>query len=136
MLSHQDLTSAHTLLRSMYTSLTEVEELTQELAQAVDRGDQVSARMFLSMRQTEIDRLVHDHAALRKQCDHLPAEAGALLWDMVSGIYDGPSPSPEAETLLRQAQQNRSALQRIFHADQAVSRRVAGPDSFYAKSKP
>lgn len=136
MLTDQDFSAACVVLRSMYTSLIEVEELTQELSQAVTRQDQVSVRMFLTMRQAEIERLTGYQKKLRHQCDQLPSDQGQQLREMLTGTYRGSAPAPGADALLRQAEKNRSALERIRRADQTVSRRLAGPNSFYTKKKP
>ena len=136
MLTKQNFSSACATLRSMYTSLVEVEELTQELSGAVSRQDQVSVRMFLSMRQQEIQRLTDCHAILRRQCAQLSPQDGALLRDMLTGACANPPATPEAQPLLHQAEKNRAVLQRIIGADQRISQRLAGPDSFYAKHAP
>lgn len=133
MLNDQQLDSATAIERKMYTSLTEVAELTDELSQAVSRQDQVSVRMFLSMRQAEIERLTGYEAMLRRQCDQLPQADGALLHEMISGRYQGTASSPSASELLRQAEKNYALLQRVRRADEAVSRRLGGSNSFYQK---
>ena len=68
MLTEQTLSFAHAIERQMYTSLTEIAELTDQLSDAVSRQDQVSVRLFLSMRQEEIDRMLGPRAALRRHC--------------------------------------------------------------------
>ncbi len=136
MLTNQDFSVACGVLRSMYTSLIEVEDLTQELSQAVARQDQVSVRMFLAMRQAEIERLTGYQKRLNHQCDQLPSDQGQQLREMLTGTYRGPVPVPGAEPMLRQAEKNRSALERVRRADQAVSCRLAGSNSFYTKKKP
>ena len=51
MLSKQELDAALAAERAMYRALSEVQDITRELLDAVDRQDQVSVRLFLSMRQ-------------------------------------------------------------------------------------
>ena len=65
MLSQEVLSAAAAVEKKMYLALCEVEELTMELAQAVDRRDQVSVRMFLSLRQEQVDHL-QEQKALRE----------------------------------------------------------------------
>lgn len=133
MLCDQTLDEALAIQHRMYAALTEVAELTDELSQAVDRRDSVSVRMFLSMRQEEIDRLVGHKAALRRQCAQLPPGDRALLLQLLKGERDGTLNSPSAQALERQSKNTRSLLERVCRADQAVSRRFGGPNSFYAK---
>lgn len=133
MLSDQTLAEALAIQRKVYGSLTEVAELTDELSQAVNRRDQVSVRMFLSMRQEEIDRLLGHKAALRRQCAQLPPGDRALLLQILRGAESSGLTSANAQALERQSKSNRSLLERVCRADQAVSRRFGGPNSFYAK---
>ena len=131
MLNDQQLDSANAIQRKMYTALNEVAELTDELSQAVSRQDQVSVRMFLSMRREEIERLTGYQAMLYRQCDQLPPADGALLRQVISGRFQGSLPTASGETLLRQAAKNYALLQRVRQADRAVSSRLGGPHSFY-----
>ena len=88
MLSKQELDAALAAERAMYRALSEVQDITRELLDAVDRQDQVSVRLFLSMRQ-------------------------------------------EGEALSLQVERNRALLERTLQADKALSRRLAGRESFY-----
>ncbi len=130
MLSQQVLSAASAAERQMYLALTEVEELTQELAQAIDRQDQVSVRLFLSLRQEQINRLTEQKALLQHLCGQLPAESAALLQGILSGTP--PSSCPEAEELSRQVERNRILLERVLRADRRSNQRLCGRDSFYS----
>ena len=127
------LDAALAVLRRSYLALSEVEELTGELSQAVDRQDQVSVRMFLSMRQEQINRLSEDRAQLRRQCGSLPDDQAGALWALVTGRTCS---APEGQAVFRQARNNRAVLERIIRADAAVSRRMGGKKSFYAAKSP
>ncbi len=133
MLNDQQLDSANAIQRKMYTALNEVAELTEELSQAVSRQDQVSVRMFLSMRQEEIERLTGYQAMLRRQCDQLPPADGDLLRKVISGQFQGNLPTASGDALLRQTAKNYALLQRVRQADRAISCRLGGPNSFYMK---
>lgn len=133
MLSDQTLSTATAIQRKMYTSLTEVADLTDQLSQAVDRQDQVSVRMFLSMRQDEINQLTNCKAILQRQCAELPAEEGAQLRQILAGTADWAPATQAGQILQHQVERNRALLKRVQQADQAVSRRLGGPTSYYAK---
>ena len=83
MLSKQELDAALAAERAMYRALSEVQDITRELLDAVDRQDQVSVRLFLSMRQEQINQLRDQKELLKKQCGGLPKDC--LL-------YTSPSP--------------------------------------------
>ena len=131
MVSKQALSTALAVEKKMYLALTEVEELTDELSQATQRRDQVSVRMFLSLRQEQIDQLTEYKALLRKQCDQLSPEDGALLGQILNNSQ--PPLCDGAEDLVRQVERNRVLLERILQVDRQVSRRLGGADSFYEK---
>ena len=76
MLSKQELDAALAAERAMYRALSEVQDITRELLDAVDRQDQVSVRLFLSMRQEQINQLRDQKELLKKQCGGLPKEEG------------------------------------------------------------
>lgn len=132
MLTEQTLSFAHAIERQMYTSLTEIAELTDQLSDAVNRQDQVSVRLFLSMRQEEIDRMLGHRAALRRHCAELSAQDGARLRRLLAGTVDDEPLPPEAQPLLKQVDSNRKLLERICQADRSVSRRFGGSASFYS----
>lgn len=72
MLSKQELDAALAAERAMYRALSEVQDITRELLDAVDRQDQVSVRLFLSMRQEQINQLRDQKELLKKQCADCP----------------------------------------------------------------
>ena len=71
--------------RKCYAALTEVMELTQDLSDAVQRQDQVTVQMFLSMRQEPINQLKEYRSLQRKRCASLPEEESAALWKVLTG---------------------------------------------------
>lgn len=131
MLSAEMLSLVTAVEKSMYRSLTDLEELTQELSQAVDRGDRVSIQMFLSMRQEPLDQLLKQQAALRRQRAGLSPEDGRLLRALLEDTE--PPACSGSEELVRQATRNRTLLERIIQTDRRISQRLGGSASFYAK---
>ena len=127
MLSKQELDAALAAERAMYRALSEVQDITRELLDAVDRQDQVSVRLFLSMRQEQIN-LRDQKELLKKQCGGLPKEEGDLLRQILSGKKPA---GVEGEALSLQVERNRALLERTLQADKALSRRLAGRESFY-----
>ena len=128
MLSKQELDAALAAERAMYRALSEVQDITRELLDAVDRQDQVSVRLFLSMRQEQINQLRDQKELLKKQCGGLPKEEGDLLRQIRSGKKPA---GVEGEALSLQVERNRALLERTLQADKALSRRLAGRESFY-----
>ena len=128
MLSKQELDAALAVERAMYRALSEVQDITRELLDAVDRQDQVSVRLFLSMRQEQINQLRDQKELLKKQCGGLPKQDGHLQRQIRSGKKPA---GVEGEALSLQVERNRALLERTLQADKALSRRLAGRESFY-----
>ena len=129
MLTDQILSQTTAVEKEMYRVLSELEELTQELSQAVNRGDKVSIQMFLSMRRDPLNQMARHQAALRRQYAGLPGKDARLL----RALLEDPSPPACAgsEELVRQAARNRSILERIVRTDRQISQRLAGTSAFY-----
>ena len=62
------------LERRKYNLLSEVMDLSQQLGEALDRNDDVSVRLLVSMRQDPILRLEEIKAAIGSKRDSIPPE--------------------------------------------------------------
>lgn len=128
-MNEQSVMIALALERRRYTALSEVMELTEELSQALQRQDQVSVQMFLRMRQEPVNQLREYQALERKQQAELPEEDARNLKELLSG--DGVGQTPQAQSLVRLAGQNRDLLERVLRADRQISVKLGGKKSFY-----
>ena len=126
-MDEQVLKVAMSAEQKMYTALSEVMELTGELADAFQRQDQVSVQMFLGMRQEPIDRLESCKAMLERQCLQLPPEQRQIL----RGILQGQTRPPQAQALGESVQKNKRLLDRILEVDRQLNLRIGGEHSFY-----
>ena len=126
-MDEQVLKVAMSAEQKMYTALSEVMELTGELADAFQRQDQVSVQMFLGMRQEPIDRLESCKAMLERQCLQLPPEQRQIL----RGILQGQTPPPQAQALGELVQKNKRLLDRILEVARRLNLRIGGAPSVY-----
>ena len=121
------------LERKKYNLLSEVMDLSQQLGEALDRSDDVSVRLLVSMRQDPILRLEEIKAAIGAKRDSMPPEE----WERVNDLNGGAQPRDEDETVyLNQVGSVRRILELVLELDQRLNRRMAGDDSFYAQKKP
>lgn len=120
------------LERKKYNCLLEVEDATRQLAQALDRNDQVAAQMLVALRQDPLLKLEEVDRGEKQRKAALPAEdqdrLRILLRDQ-EARYDGES------AFLEQAGKTRKLLERVVELDRRISLRVAGDHSFYGKKK-
>lgn len=111
--------------------LNEMEDLTQQLAQAIDRNDQVSMQMLIAMREEPLGKLQAADLAVRDQIASLDEKTGRQLAAMLNG---GP-PAQEGERmqtmLCDQVAANRRRLSRILELDRRLNQRMAREKSAY-----
>ena len=118
--------------RKAYMKLGEVYDLTQQLAQAVDRRDEVSTKMLLGMRQEPLLELQEIEETVRQGVLSQPEEDARRLSILLRGDAPEGAPEQEQETALRElCVRNRRELDRIAQLDRRVSLSLDGKRSFY-----
>ena len=119
------------LERQKYNHLSELMDLTRQLGEAIDRGDEVSVRILVSMRNDPLVGLEELKKATQLRTEALIREE----LERVEELNSGASPEDEKEILyVNQAGSSRRLWERVVELDQRLNRRMAGDDSFYAKN--
>ncbi len=125
-----DLLDLAVLERKKYNDLNEVLDLTRQLGEALDRNDEVAARMLVAMRQDPILHLEEVNATAKARRESLPPEDQ----DRVAALLAGAQAQDNSEkTFVEQVDRARSLLERVVELDRRMSLRIAGEDSFYKK---
>ncbi len=114
--------------RKQMMRLNEVEDLTKQLGQALDRRDEVSVKMLIAMRQEPILRLEEIEGEIRGRLESVPEETAIRLAELLNGAEPD---TPEEDALSAQVEKNRRLLERIVSLDKLISARVGGRYSFY-----
>ncbi len=122
------------LERKKYNYLVEVEDLTRQLSETLDRNDQVSARMLLAMRQDPIRLLAEVDRGSKKRRASLEEADWQRVEDLLSP--DGEPRSDGERIFLEQAGKTRRLLEQVVALDRRVSLRMAGENSFYKSKEP
>ena len=120
------------LERKKYNCLLEVEDVTRQLAEALDRNDQVSARMLVAMRQEPLLHLEEVDRGEKQRRAALPEEDRNRLREL---LRDGKARGDGESAFLEQAGKTRKLLERVVELDRRISLRLAGDHSFYSKRK-
>lgn len=122
------LLNAHVQLKRAYTALNEALDLTRQLAEAVDRDDQLTVQMLVSMRQEPTDKLFRANQALDQQRRDLSeADAGRL-----SALLKGAAAeTEEEEPLVSQVGLNQRTLKQLVDLDRVVTRKLTREKSIY-----
>ena len=112
--------------------LNELWDLTQQLGQSLDRGDQVSTQMLISMREEHLGKLQAADQAIREQLEALPdREAAAQLAGMLNG---GPAVDPAQQShrlLCEQVASNNRRLKQVMDLDRMLNQRMGREKSVY-----
>ena len=114
--------------RDQIMHLMEVSDLTKQLTEAVDRNDEVSVNMLLSMREGPIQKLFELEQRLKEYCLQLP-EASAIR---SRELLEGAEPKgPGEEPLCEKNASYRRLLASVLEDDKQLSLRLGGSKSFY-----
>ncbi len=116
--------------RQQTLKLTDASDLTVQLAEAVERRDQVSVSMLLNMRGEPLRQAEELDARMREALLKLPEEEAIRYHELLQGQ---PAQTPEEEPLAQQVAQNRRILEKLRELDRRTSLKLGGRSSFYRK---
>lgn len=112
--------------------LNELEDLTRQLGESIDRNDRVSAEMLIAMREEPLAKLQAADQAVREQLEALPdRDEARLLAAMLNG---GPPEEPNQQTqqmLCGQVAANNRRLKQVRELDRVLNQRLAREQSAY-----
>ena len=98
--------------------LNEVEDLTKQLGEAIDRNDQVSLELLIAMREEPLGRLQEADRAIRDQLELLTDRLeAAQLASMLGGGLPADSSVRVQQQLCEQVAANNRHLKRIIELD-------------------
>lgn len=121
------------LERKKYNYLVEVQDVTRQLAESLDRNDQVSTRMLVAMRHDPIRQLAEVDSGSKTRTAALAQEDRAL----VAAVRRGEEPQDDGQRVYaEQAGKTRRLLEQVVDLDRRLSLRMAGEHSFYQQLPP
>ena len=114
--------------------LNELEDLTRQMGEAIDRNDQVSLEMLISMREEPLGKLQQADQAVRDQLALLTDKLEAA--QLASMLNAGPPADPgerAQQQLCDQVGANNRRLKRIIELDRQLNERLARENSVYRR---
>lgn len=118
------------LVKRIGNLFVEVEDLTNQLAEAIDRQDEVSINLVTGMRAEPIRKLTEADCALREQLADLEEEEGGRIRAILNG--DEAAAQGETERMLAvQAAQNIRNYNRLMERDKIVNQKITRDKSIY-----
>ncbi len=129
-MSKDDWLELTVLEKKKYNYLVEIQDLTRQLAESLDRNDQVSTRMLVAMRQDPIRQLTEvEHSGKLRLTVLAPEDR-----ETVAALRKGAGPQDDGQRIFQEhAGKTRRLLEQIVELDRRVSLRMAGENSFYTK---
>lgn len=116
-------------VKRMGNLLNEVEDLSQQLAEAVDRDDQVSVELLVNMRREPIEKLIATEQVLEEQAAALAdVEERERLSALLGG---GPAQAEDEKTLAELVAGNRRRLDQILSLDKVLNQKLTREKSAY-----
>lgn len=115
-------------VKRMGNLLNEVQDLSRQLAEAIDRDDRVSVELLAGMRREPIDKLVAAEEVLADQASSLPPEDGARLLALLGGAG---AQTEEEKTLAELVGSNRRRLEQVLALDKVLNQKLTRENSAY-----
>ena len=129
-MTESELMDLTVLERKKYNYLNEVLDLSKQMGEALDRGDEVSMQMLLALRGDPILHLQEVDQTARSRRESLTPQDRQRLKELL----DGAQPREQGEALFtEQSGKARRLLERVIGLDKQLSLRMSGKDSFYSR---
>ena len=120
------LMEAQVQARRIYNALGEVESLSEQIAEALDRNDTVAVKVLLAMREEPILSAHHARDILRQMVES--TDDGGRLRALLNG---GAAENAEENGLASQIAMNERLLRQIRELDRVLSQKIARDKSIY-----
>lgn len=114
-----------------YREIVEIERLTCELEETLNHSDRKSANLILEMRQSEMERVSQAKRAISELLESMDDDLKNDIKRLLEGEQLSERKESEAERISMISRQRKHTMENIRRIDRALSRRVAGKDSYY-----
>ena len=114
-----------------YREIVEIERLTYELEETLNHSDRKSANLILEMRQSEMERVSQAKRAISELLESMDDDLKNDIKRLLEGEQLSERKESEAERISMISRQRNHTMENIRRIDRALSRRVAGKDSYY-----
>lgn len=122
------LLDAHVQARKMYNLLGEVHDLSKQLAEALDRNDEVTVQMILSMRHEPIGELARVYEVLQEQAESAAQAGDGRLRELLNGAE---ARAPEENGLAAQVAMNGRLLEQVQALEANLNRKISRENTIF-----
>lgn len=114
-----------------YKGIAEIERLTRELEETLNRSDRQAAQLILEMRQKEMEDVSEARRAVDVFLESMEPGLRAETESLLRGELPSGRTESEAVKISEISRQMMNTLERTKVIDRVLSRKVAGEDSYY-----
>lgn len=114
-----------------YKGISEIERLTRELEETLNRSDRQAAQLILEMRQKEMEDVSEARRAVDVFLESMEPGLRAETESLLRGELPSGRTESEAVKISEISRQMMNTLERTKVIDRVLSRKVAGEDSYY-----
>jgi len=127
-MEQKHLLDAHVQARKMYQLLGEVHDLSKQMAEALDRNDEVTVQMLISMRHEPIGELARIREVLREQAESAAQTGDGRLRELLGGAE---ARAPEENGLAAQVAMNGRLLKQVQALEENLNRKIGRENSIF-----
>lgn len=125
----ETMLNALVLAKRIGNLLNEIMDLSQQMAEAVDRNDEVAASMLISMRSEPIEKLKIADKALRTLPDSIEDAADG---ERILGLINGSEALNSAEEpLVKQIASNKRQFEKIAVFERRLNKKITRDKSIF-----
>lgn len=130
--SEFDMKQILILFQRRYNAIREVSRLTEELADALSRNDEVSVTMLLGMRAEEMAGFDDCTGEIWQMCRHKSQETVQKIRQLVtSDPSESVGESPEEKKIYEIRRKTQAVIDQVRTVDERLNRKVTGEKSYY-----
>ena len=130
--SELDMRKILILFQRRYNAICGVSRLTNELADALARNDEVSVTMVLGMRADEMARFDDCTEEVWRMCKHGSCETVQKIRRLITSKPDRDTgESPEEEKIYEIRRKTQTVIDQLRLTDERLNRKVTGEKSYY-----
>lgn len=127
-----DMKKVMVLFQRRYNAIREVRRLTEELADALSRNDEVSVTMVLEMRAEEMAGFDDCTGELWRMCEHSSCEMVQKIRQLITSKPDEDAgESPEEKKIYEIRRKTQAVIDELRIVDERLNRKVTGEKSYY-----
>ena len=116
-------------LKRIYRNLDATMDLSRQMAEAVDRDDQVTVQMLLAMREEPIRELTNAREVLKQQIAASAPEDAKRLRAILNG--EATEAAEEEHVLVNQVAANQRLLEQVQQLDKILNQKISREKSIY-----